>query len=500
MRCCVALLAAATAGLLAGCLNHPPYERPQIAVPGNWSAGSAPAAVSAREATGPEGWWGDFGDPRLGELLAQALSGNADLEVAADRVLLARDALKSERAQRYPTLAIGAAPPDPIATEAVAVNSGNRVNVNPSLFALSIDASYEIDFWGRVSNSIESAKLEYQASVFDAGTVAIGLRSEVARTYFDIRELDEEISLAQRRAALASERLRLQRLRQAAGRIAEAEVGEAAVAERGAREQVEALRLSRRATVDALAVLVGVEPESLTISVAPLRTTVAAPPPQEGLPSVLLTRRPDIRAAEARLAAAHAQIEVARAQMFPQVALTARYGYVAEAVRGLVVQGGTVGGIGPAVNYSIFDGGRLAAQSDASRRRYDVLLAEYRKSIYTALADVEKSLIGYEQSVRDEARWADARSRQDVNLHHVEQSRAAGRTSRIEILAAQDQALDLELGAVRSYRQHLDCLLALYQALGGGWEPGELVLPQDAPGDTPNDQPAELPGNGEVGG
>ncbi len=481
------LPAAVAVALLAGCLDHPAYQRPELALPQAWSAAQSAAAPAGGD------WWDGFHDPQLRRLLDQAAAGNPDLQMAVDRLLIARDTLKGARSHEYPSLSINGVPPDPVYSQALSINNGRRLDVDPSFYALSLDASYEFDFWGRVSNSVKAAQFGYQATVFDAGAAAIGLRSEVARAYFDVRALDEELALTQQRAALSAERLRLIRLRQSAGRIGAAPVMEAGQAERNAQGRVEALQAARRETVNALAVLVGVTPESMDLAAAPLRATVSAPVPPEGLPSTILERRPDIRAAEAQLMAAHAEIEVARAEMFPQVALTAKYGFVAEAVRGLVFEGSSVIGAGPAFSYSIFDGGRLAAQSDASKRKYDLLLAEYRKSIHAGLADVEKSLLGYQLAVSDGARWSGAQQQQQAQNQRLDQSLAAGRSSRLELIAAQEQALDVDLAALHSYRAQLDSLVGLYQALGGGWDPRQLTLPDDAPAEKKGDAPVIAP-------
>ena len=482
-----ALMAACAGVVLAGCLDHPAYQRPPLPLPQNWSAGQPAGAPAA------DNWWEEFGDPRLLQLLDQAMANSPDLQIATDRVLIARDGLKGARSHEYPSLSINGLPPDPVYTQAFAINNGRQLDLDTNLYAVSLDSSYEIDFWGRVSNSVKAAQSDYQASVFDAGTATIALRSEVARAYFDVRELDEEIALSAQRSALATERLRLARLRQAAGRIGAAPVMEAELAERDAQAQAGTLQNSRNETVNALAVLIGVNPESLAIAPAPLRATVTAPIPPEGLPSAMLERRPDIRAAEAHLIAAHAEIEVARAEMFPQVTLTAKYGFVAEAVHALVFRGNSVAGAGPIFSYTMFDGGRLRAQSDASKRKYDLLLAEYRKSIYAGLADVEKSLLSYQSASSEETRWSSARTLQDAQRQRLDQSLAAGRLSRFELIAAQQQALDVELAAARSYRERLDSMVALYQALGGGWDPAKLAMPADAPADKQGDAPTIAP-------
>ena len=468
------LLPLAAGLLLAGCLDNPPYQRPQQPLPQQWRE-AQPAVAAAAEA-----WWGGFGDAGLQRLQQQAVAGSPDLQMAVDRMLIARDEVRSARSHLYPTVAINGLPPDPINT-AFAVNAGRQLDVDQNLYEISIDADYEFDFWGRVHNSIVAANAGYQASVFDAGTVYIALRCAVARTYFELRELDEAAALAQQRLDLAAGRLRLVQLRQAAGRSAAAPVLEAQQAPREAQARVEILRAARRGTADALAVLIGVAPESFDLPVQPLRAAVAVPVPPEGLPSTLLERRPDIRAAEARLQAAHADIAVARAALFPQVGLTAKFGFVAEDLNGLSTQGTTVIGAGPTISYSVFDAGRLQARLDESRRQQDLLLADYRKSILAGLADVEKALSEYRQSGNAAGRAEQAQQDQQAQLRRLQQGLDAGRQSRLELIAAQDRDLELQEDAVRIYRQRLDSLLALYQALGGGWSPADLPVPADAP-------------------
>jgi NodT family efflux transporter outer membrane factor (OMF) lipoprotein len=475
-------LAACASLLLAGCLDNPPYQRPALPLPQQWDAAQAAGAAPADD------WWAGFGDAGLSRLQQQAVTGSPDLQAAVDRMLIARDQVTVARSHLYPSLSINGLPPDPINT-AFAVNQGRQLDVDQNLYELSIDADYEIDFWGRVHQSIVSANAGYRASLFDAGTAYIALRCAVARTYFEVRELDEEGALAVQRRDLAAERLRLAQLRQAAGRSGAAPVLEAQQAQREAQGQLEGLQAARRDTANALAVLIGVTPESFELPAQPLRGSVSLPVPPEGLPSSLLERRPDIRAAEERLKAAHADIAVARAALFPQIGMTAKFGYVAEGLHDLKTQGTTVLGAGPTINFSVFDAGRLHANLDASRREQDLLLAEYRKSILAGLADVEKALSAYRLSSDDAARREQAQQDQQAQLQHLQQALDAGRQSRLELIAAQDRALELQGGAVRIYRQRLDSLLVLYQAMGGGWSASDLPLPADAPAEPKGSAP-----------
>ena len=400
--------------------------------------------------------------------------------MAVDRMLIARDAVRGARSHLYPSVAINGVPPDPINTT-LTTHGGHDLDVDQNVYELSIDADYELDFWGRVHNSILAANAGYQASVFDAGSAFIALRCDVARTYFELREEDEALALAQQRLDIAGERVRLTQLRVAAGRVAAASTLEAQQAQREAQERSETLQAARRSSADALAVLIGVTPESFDLPAQPLSTSTTVPAPPQGLPSTLLERRPDIRAAEARLQAAHADIAVARAALFPQIALTAQFGYVVEAVHTISTRGSTLVGIGPTIRYSVFDAGRLKANLDASRRQQDLLLADYQKSILAGLADVEKALSGYRLSGNAAQRITLAQQDQQTQLRRLQQGVDAGRQSRLELIAAQDHALELQEQAVAVYRLRLDSLLGLFQALGGGWSAGDLPLPADAP-------------------
>lgn len=480
------LLPVALGLLLAGCLDNPPYRRPPLPLPQQWQEAQPAGAASADAQV--QTWWAGFGDPGLQRLQQQAAAGSPDLRIAVDRMLIARDEVRAARSHLYPAVSINGLPPDPINT-AFAINQGHQLDVDQNLYELSIDADYEFDFWGRIHNSIVAANASYQASVFDAGAAAIALRCDVARAYFELRELDEESVLVRQRLDLAAERLRLARLRQAAGRSAAAPVLEAQQAQREEQAHAETLRAARRGTANALAVLIGVAPESFDLPAQPLRASITVPVPPEGLPSTLLERRPDIRAAEARLQAAHADIAVARAALFPQIGLTTKFGYVAEGLHSFSTQGTTVLGAGPTINFSVFDAGRLDANLDASRRQRDIALAGYRKSILASLADVEKALSEYRLAGDTAQRSDQAQQDQQAQIKRLQQGLDAGRQSRLELIAAQDRELELQAGAVRVYRQRLDSLLALFQALGGGWSPSDLPVPADAPAEPSGSAP-----------
>lgn len=454
---------------LCGCAAVPVAAPPVLATPLAWDGPGA--AESAQDISAAE-FWAGFGNAQLQELLQQAALANPDLLIAADHLLIARDSAGVARAQRQPSLSLNAGPVDTAAT-AVADGSARR----QAVFELALDASYELDFWNRLGSLTDSALAEVDAFTCDAETARIGLMSAVAQAYFDLAQADEAGALMQRRLALAEERLALQAARRAAGRIDGAAIAEAQGSIENVRVQEDQWRWQRRADEARLALLLGRLPEGFALTVGPLRQQVRMPPVPAGLPSTLLQRRPDLRAAEARLTAAQARIAATWAEQFPQIRLTAQFGVATDVLHRAA--SGAVGlfGFGPEVHLPIFDGGARAAQLDASQREADIRLLEYRKAALAAFADVEKALL-MRDAARALQRHAAVLTTRDAESVRVMSSQLeAGRKSRLDLIAAEEQGLDIELLALDSYRAQLDSLLALFQALGGGWRPAEESNP-----------------------
>jgi len=470
------LLACVPGLLLAACTIEPRYQRPTLPLPDTWRAD--PAAVDATVAQ--DLWWRGFGDPQLLALFATAQRNSADLQIAIDHVMIARDMVTVARSHRYPSVGLIGQPSDPV-TNQLRLATANQVQVNNNIFALSFDASYEFDFWGRIRNLMRSAKAGYRASVADAGTVLIGLRSTIADAYFGIRELDERAALETQRGELAAQRLRLAQLRQQAGRTGAEPVDEAQRALSESDARLSDLRRQRELGIVTLALLLGVNPEDFQLAPAPLRSTTQLQAPPEGLPARLLHQRPDIVAAEQHLRAAHADVAIQHAELLPQVVLTAKFGYVTGAVRNLAEAGSTVYGVGPEIGFPIFDAGLRKAQLDATRWQRDASFNEYRKTVQVAFADVERALLSYQAAAEAAQRSAAEVERANAQQQRSESALAAGRSSRLESLAAQDGALLAQLESLQAYRAQLSSLVSLYQALGGGWHPDAVPLPEQLP-------------------
>jgi NodT family efflux transporter outer membrane factor (OMF) lipoprotein len=460
------------AGLLSGCMLGAPFAKPALPRPDHWRTPLAHAG----DFDGSD-WWQQFGDPQLLDLLDQSLQRNADLHIALDRVAMAQDALRKIRSHRSPSVELNGSPTDPITTQVAAFNSGSRADIDSHLFEVAIDASYELDFWGRIANAGLAAKAEREASIYDAGSIQIALMCSVARAYFELRRLDAQLPLARQRVALADERVHLLQLRLDAGLSGAAPRDDARLAQQDDAQRLQNLVDQRALAQQALALLLGRFAEDFDM--APQSGTVTAPQPPEGLPSTLLERRPDVRAAEQHLAAAQAGIAVSQAENFPRISLTARFGIVTGAVSHLLSPGSTVFGIGPDISMPIFDAGRREADIDDARRRYDVALVEYGKSARAAFADVERALIGYQAAQRElrdiDSTWA----LQNAETARIAAQIDAGRVSRVEWLDSRSKALDSEMTRELALEARLDALLELFQALGGGWDSKQLPMLAD---------------------
>lgn len=456
---------------LGGCAAAPVAPPPSLPTPLVWDT---PAATSSPLHPLPASeFWAGFGSPALQDLLQQAALANPDLLIARDHLLIARDALLAARAQQQPSLGFTAGPVDTAATAVADSRSRHQ-----AVFELGFNASYELDLWGRLDSLGAGAQAESAARAFDADSLRIGLMSRVAQAYFDVAQADDAEVLARRRLVLAEERLSLQTARQAAGRIDGTAVAAAQSALETLGLRVDQVRRQRRDGERQLALLLGRLPEGFALDAGPLRRQMQLPEVPAGLPSNLLQRRPDVRAAQARLLAAEHRSAAAWAERFPQVRLTAQLGVATDVLHRIV--SGAVGlfGLGPELSMPIYDGGAREARLDASRREADIALLEYRRAGLAAFADVEKAL-----ALRDAARTRQQHAdrldaRQVEAIGAVNAQLAAGRRSRLDAIAAEEQKLDAEQLALDSYRAQLDSLLALFEALGGGWN-------TDAPTDPP---------------
>ncbi len=412
--------------------------------------------------------WQAFGSQRLDALVAEAQAANPDLAAAAARVLQAEAQAGISGAALWPTVDAG------VDVNRQRLGSGRagtgRVTRDRDVTACggSIAASYELDLWGRNRAGLAAAEAAALASRFDRETVAISLTGNVAATYFQLLAFQDRLDLARRNLANAERVLEVVRARVESGAVSPLDLAQQRTVVANQRAQIPPLETLTRQTRNALAVLLGRPPQSFAIPVAGL-TSIHAPEIRAGLPSELLARRPDIRAAEARLAAANADLGVARAAFFPAVALTGQYGIQSATFSSLFDPAGGLLTLATGLTQPIFQGGRLQAQEDLARARRDELVAAYRGAVYAAFADVEDSLVAASRSAEELALRVDAVEQARLALDLAETRYRAGAVDLLAVLDAQRSLFQAEEQLVQTRLSRLLALVDLYRAMAGGF-------------------------------
>jgi outer membrane protein, multidrug efflux system len=456
-----ALLAAAL--MTAGCTLGPDYKRPPVSSPASFRG--APDGAAATETLADIEWWRLFRDETLHELIRTALRENYDLRVAAARILEARSQVTIVRSFQFPELRGGA-------EGSFTHVEGQRV---PQQFEDSLgvtggfDLGFEIDFWGRFRRATEAARADLVATEAGRRLVVTTLVSDVSAAYFTLRELDLELDISRRTLATRLDSLRLVRLRAEGGVAAMIDVHQNEILVAQAATAIADTERLIEQTENALSVLVGRNPDSVPRGRV-LDEQFASPPAPPGVPSALLERRPDIRQAEAQLAAATARIGVAKADYFPRVFLSA-----SAAAGGFKLDGSSFGpqglfAIGPTVTVPIFNMGRVAAGVDSAEARVEAALAQYRQVIIQAFREVTDGLVEYRkrQEARVQQEALTLASRGTTRLANIRYR--GGVTSYLEVLDSERQLFDAELGLARSRRDELLAVVRIYKALGGGWQ------------------------------
>ncbi|MEN3293613.1 MAG: outer membrane protein multidrug efflux system [Burkholderiales bacterium] len=455
----VALLAA---GVLSGCSLIPTYERPAAPVASSFP--DAPAEQAARSVS-DIGWRDFFTDQRLQALIAASLENNRDLRIAALRIEEARGLYNIQRADLYPNVNAGASasrartPADLSPTRSAVVSSTYQVG-------LSL-ASYELDFFGRVRSLNEAALSQYLATEEARRAAQISLVSEVARAYLAERAFAELEDLAQRTFEARESAYKLSKQRFDVGASSALELRQDETLVQMARASLAQAKRQRARSTNALTLLVG-KPLSDLPPVQPFsaQNIVTDIPP--GLPSDLLERRPDIRAAEQRLLAANANIGAARAAFFPRISLTAGLGTASTSLSGLFDSGSGTWSFVPQLVMPIFDAGRTSANLDVTQVRKNIAVADYEKSIQTAFREVSDALVA--RGTLDEEIDAQ-RALQEAQAERLKLSELrykSGVASSLAVLDAQRDLFSAQQALVQSRLQRLTNAVDLYRSLGGG--------------------------------
>nr|WP_311529359.1 efflux transporter outer membrane subunit [uncultured Ralstonia sp.] len=453
---------AATVLALSGCISMaPPYEAPALPVAQHYEADDGRDGLSA-SATG---WQTYFTDERLQALIAQALENNRDLRTAVLRVEEARAAFGIQRAETFPHLNAEAGI-NRLSIPADLGPFGMPMRVSQYQVGAGV-SSWEIDFWGRVRNLNDAALESYVASDAARRAVALGLIAQVADSYLVLRELDERITLAQQTVDSRTETLRIFSRRVAVGATSRLNQTQVETLLTQAQALLTQLQQARDAQAHGLALLVG-KPIDLPPLAEPLDEHRMLAELRAGLPSDLLTHRPDIVAAEHRLRAAHASIGAARAAFFPRVALTGAYGTIGPELGNLFAPGTRAWVFAPSISLPLFEGGKLRSNLDLAEARRDLAVAGYEKTVQNAFRDVSDALSARKWLAEqlDIAQAALAAQTERARLSQLRFD--AGASTFLEVLDAQRDLLAAQQQLVQVRRALLSSRVGLYAALGGG--------------------------------
>ena len=452
--------------LLNACSVGPTYTRPKVALPAQWQESAGVDGGQTSLSVWPAAdWWHGFGSAQLDELIAEAERNNDDLAGAVARVREADAQARIAGAPLLPSLDLGAT-----ATRERAQVSGGGPRVF-NAFSPLLTASYELDFWGKNRALRDAARAAANASRYDRQTIALTVVSSVATTYFQALELRDRIQVAQQNLDNGEKILKGFKAEQSAGTATGLDVAQQATTVALLNAALPPLLQQLRQTVHALAVLVGKTPESVDIDTGTL-TNLSSPVIVEGLPSQLLSRRPDVAEAEQQLIAANADIGAARAALFPSIQLTASGGYESSALTSLVSPPNRVYALTAGLTQPIFHGGALRGQVDFSHARYTELLTTYHKTLLTAFSNVEDALVATQQTAEQQRRQQEAVATARRAFEFAQMQMSAGTVNILTVLNTENALFSAQDQLAQVNYLRLQALVDLFTALGGGWQQG----------------------------
>jgi NodT family efflux transporter outer membrane factor (OMF) lipoprotein len=416
-------------------------------------------------------WWQVFGDPKLDTMEDQLTNANQNLKVAAARFAEARAMIGYQRASEFPTIGVGA--------NASSLQDSNHqpyfLIPNPQPegeLQLPFDLNYEVDLWGRIRRTVSAAREEAQATASDLATVSLSLHAELAMDYIELRSADAQQRLLDDTVKADTDALRLTQNRQAGGDAPESDVAQAQTQLDTTRVQDTDIGVGRAQYEHAIAVLIGEPPAAFTLAPAPLDLQPPIIPP--GVPSELLQRRPDIAAAERRVAEANEQTGIAQAAYYPSLTFSAESGFEGTSAATLFGWPSLFWAVGTSLTQQLFDGGRRKAQSESARAAYDASVAYYRQTTLSAFQQVEDNLAAL-RILSDEARQQRAAvDAADNSLRLFTNLYLGGEDPYLQVIDAQTVALMNQRNDVDIQRRRMEAAILLVKALGGGWNAADL--------------------------
>ena len=466
--------------VIEGCMVGPRYARPNVPTTPAYKEG-APGSLKGSDLWQPArpgdqisrgNWWEIFGDPELNKLEEQIAASNQTLKVAEARFREARAAIRFNRAGQFPSIST-APSANYVKVSDYSPNSPSKIQeVSTGDFVLPFDLSYELDLWGRVRRGVAASREEAQATAADYGTAKLSLEAELAVDYFELRSADAQKQLLDGTVKAYTDNLQLTMSRFRGGVAPKADVAQAQTQLDSTRVQDTDVTVQRAQFEHAIAILIGKPPAEVSLAAAPLHDQPPSTP--IGLPSELLQRRPDIAAAERRVAEANQQIGIARAAYYPAVSLGAAAGFGSTHIANLLDGPNAFWAVGPALAETLFDAGRRRATSESARANYDATVAIYRQTSLTAFQEVEDNVAAL-RILEDEAQQQEqavASSKDSLQL--FKNRYKGGVDTYLQVITAQTTELANERNAIDILRRRMDASVLLIKALGGGWNVSNL--------------------------
>ncbi len=444
---------------LTACATTPPQPVKADDMP---KAYSAPAVAADKQVSAD--WWTSFSSPELTAFVDEAHANNLDIAVAVARVEQAQAQTGIATSVLFPTVDVTGS----------AGRQGSRRLTSTSVpgtfnsFGVTGGASYELDFWGQNVNNLRSARESALAAIYSQETVRLTTEADVANAYFAVLALRERIDIARKNIEAAKRILAITQAKVTNGVLSNLELAQQTAQVLGEEAQIPRLEEQEREQRNALAILLGRMPGTFKVEGTTLEG-LAVPPVQAGLPSLLLTRRPDVAQAEAGLLAAHANLDAARAAFLPVIGLSANGGWQHNVIDGLISPGNLAWSIGAQLVQTIFDGGRLTSQRDLAKGRENELVATYRSTVLNALPDTEAQL-GSVASYSEQERLTTEQVKNAAEAFRISELQyREGVVDLLTVLQAQQTLFTSQDTLIQIKLARLQSGVGLYRALGGGW-------------------------------
>ena len=476
----VALLLVLLIVALEGCTVGPKYVKPSVPTTPAYKE-DTPASFKESEQWQPAhpgdqasrgNWWEIFSDPELNKLEEQIADSNQDLKVAEARFREARAAIRFNRAAQFPTISTSPSASYVKNSDFSPSFPSKIQEANTGSFVLPFDLSYEVDLWGRVRRSVAAAREEAQATAADYQTAKLSLEAELALDYFELRSADAQKQLLDDTVSAYTENVQLTLRRFKGGVAPRADVAQAQTQLDTTRVQDTDVTVQRAQFEHAIAILIGKPPADFSLAVAPLNHQPPSIP--IGLPSELLQRRPDIAAAERRVAEANQQIGIARAAYFPTVTLGGTAGFAGTQGSNWFSWPSGFWAVGPALAQTLFDAGRRRATSESARANYDATVATYRQTSLTAFQEVEDNVAALRILENEGQQQKQAIASSEESLQLFTNRYKGGVDTYLQVITAQTIELANERNDIDIQRRRLDASVLLIKALGGGWNASNL--------------------------